>query len=216
MTDHEDLRARLRRLDPAAGVRPDTPRLEHLIVHLTQTPGGSAMTPTRPDTAVSPVRPHRGLLAAAAAVVALGVAGGTWLTLDDADTAPTAAGGADTAAGSTLDLSLPAADAMASCAMFDPALLAAADVAFLGTVTDLTDGEVTLAVEDWYTDDDAARVRLDTLEGPAGSTVSIDGVDFVAGERFLVSANDGAVLNCGYSGPATPALTALFDDAFGR
>ncbi len=42
----------------------------------------------------------------------------------------------------------------------------------------------------------------------------IGGVEFVPGQQYLITAYDGVVNYCGHSGPATPELQALFDQAF--
>jgi hypothetical protein len=42
----------------------------------------------------------------------------------------------------------------------------------------------------------------------------IDGFDFEVGQQYLITAAEGTVNFCGYSGPATPELTAAFDQAF--
>ncbi len=39
---------------------------------------------------------------------------------------------------------------------------------------------------------------------------------FRVGERYLVTATDGTVNGCGFSGPATPELERAFEEAFAR
>jgi hypothetical protein len=41
------------------------------------------------------------------------------------------------------------------------------------------------------------------------------GVEFADGQTYLVTATDGTVNGCGYSGLATPELQSAFDSAFG-
>lgn len=201
----DDLRARLARLDPAGAEAPVDPvtspraadRLERAM---------SMPTLESPAPAPTSRRPGRTVLAAAAAVgaVAAATAGALWLT-----------GGADPAAeeATTLALSLPPSDAVGSCLVFDPALLAGMPVAFGGTVTAVEAGAVTLDVDRWYTDGDADLVRL-AVPGEETSA-ALDGVDLQTGERYLVTASEeGAVNGCGFSGPATPELEQAFDSAF--
>ena len=45
--------------------------------------------------------------------------------------------------------------------------------------------------------------------------MALDGVELVAGEEYLLTATDGVVNGCGFSGPSTPELEAAFDEAFG-
>lgn len=51
---------------------------------------------------------------------------------------------------------------------------------------------------------------------PAGITsAALDGVDFVVGDQYLVTATDGFVNGCGFSGPATSEFETAFTSAFG-
>ncbi|HEY5663431.1 MAG TPA: hypothetical protein VIS05_05285 [Ilumatobacter sp.] len=114
-------------------------------------------------------------------------------------------------AGPPLELSLGDGSVASSCIMFDVAYLADMSPAFAATAT-AVDGEVvTLDVDRWYAGGDASTV---TLTGAAGSPALIDGFEFAVGEQYLITAADGTVNFCGYSGPATPELTAAFDAAF--
>lgn len=160
-----------------------------------------------PAALADPVTPRssraRWFVGAAAAVVV--IAGLLVVTMDD--------GGddADVAAGPPLELSLGSADAMASCMAVDPVVLSTMPMAFAATATEV-DGElVTLDVDRWYTGGDAEVVQL---RSTAGQAALIAGFDFEVGEEYLVSASEGTVSFCGFSGPATPDLTALFDEAF--
>jgi hypothetical protein len=113
----------------------------------------------------------------------------------------------------TLDLALPPSDALASCIQFDVAFLRQMPVAFAGTATEVGGGRVVLAVDRWYRGGDADRVVL-SVPGEQTS-VALDGVDFRDGGRYLVTATDGTVNGCGFSGPATPELEDAFARAFG-
>lgn len=91
----------------------------------------------------------------------------------------------DSRSGRTVALTVPGADTMASCLPFDVGFLREMPLAFSGTATAVTDDEVAL-----------------------------DGVEFAEGERYLVTATDGQVNGCGFSGRATPELTAAYQEAF--
>lgn len=113
----------------------------------------------------------------------------------------------------TLELSAGADDPSASCPVFDLAVLADMSHAFAGTATSMGDGAVVLAVDRWYAGDESAdSVRV---TAPTGLEALIAGIPFEVGQRYLITATDGTVNYCGYSGPATPELTGAFDTAFG-
>ncbi|MEO5974425.1 MAG: hypothetical protein ABIQ38_04380 [Ilumatobacteraceae bacterium] len=143
------------------------------------------------------------IIGAAAAVVALGSAiiisniGG-----DDGEHA----------AGQPLELSLGDGIATSSCMPFEVALLAEMSPAFAATATSVQGDTVTLAVDRWYTGGDATTV---VLHAPLSTQASIDGFDFEIGQHYLITAAEGNVNFCGFSGISTPELSAAFDAAFG-
>jgi hypothetical protein len=95
---------------------------------------------------------------------------------------------------------------------FEVRYLAKMSPAFAGTVVTVGEDSVVLDVDRWYTGGDADRVQL---EARGGDAVALGyGVDFAEGERYLVTAAEGTVNGCGYSGPATPELERAFDTAF--
>lgn len=103
-------------------------------------------------------------------------------------------------------------DSMAMCIRFDPSILADMSPAFAGTVTDLTDSRVTLEVDHWYTGGDTDTVEINYTPG---FEALIGTPTFEVGQQYLITASDGVVNGCGYSGPATPDLEAAFQQAFG-
>jgi len=111
-----------------------------------------------------------------------------------------------------LELSAGASDAMASCLAFDPEILADMPVAFEGTVTAVDGDQVTLDVDQWFKGGDAGEV---IVTAPQGLEALIGGISFEEGEQYLVSASQGQVNYCGFSGEATPELRAGFEAAFG-
>jgi hypothetical protein len=165
-------------------------------------------TPTITTTeAPRPERRRRRWVIAAAgvAVAALAVVGVTTLTGNDD-------GGQDpVAAGPPMELSLGQGDALSSCMAFSVEELARAPLAFEGTVTSADGGTVQITVDRWFEGGDAATVEL---VAPEGMEALIAGIDFVVGEPYLVTAYDGTVNYCGFSGPATPELRAAFEQAF--
>lgn len=197
MTDTHDaeLRARLARLDPAPPSLPTvpftSPRAQELLER--------AMN--------APTRTRRPVLLAGAASIAVAAAvGGVLLTQSDP---------APPSEPTTLALSVPGGDGGAitsSCMPFDVALLKDMSPAFAGTVTEVADDSVTLDVDRWYAGGDADQV---VVSQPGGATaVALDGVAFEKGTRYLVTAEQGVVNGCGYSGEATPAFEQSFDQAF--
>jgi hypothetical protein len=102
-------------------------------------------------------------------------------------------------------------DPMAMCIVFSVEELAKAPVAFEGTVTDSSGGTVTLDVDEWFKGGDADQV---ILEAPAGMEALIGGIPFTVGDAYLITAYDGTVNYCGFSGPSTPELRSAFEAAF--
>ena len=207
MTDMSDdqLRSRLSRLDPAPAGSPVDPVTSLRASELMERAMQTTDTPAPADELGSRRRRHRSLLLVAAAVVLVAlVGGGLLLGSDDApirEEAPT-----------TLALELPPSDVAASCIMFDVQILAAAEVALAATATAVEAERVTLDVDRWYRGGNADTV---TIAVPGQDTsAALDGVDFRVGERYLVTATNGTVNGCGFSGPATPELERAFEEAF--
>lgn len=111
-----------------------------------------------------------------------------------------------------LELSLGDSGVMASCLAFDVDVLADMSPAFAATAVGLDGSTVTLDVDKWYAGGDAEQV---VLHATPGMQALIDGFDFEVGETYLITAADGTVNFCGYSGPATEELTVAFEQAFG-
>ncbi|HSF87337.1 MAG TPA: hypothetical protein VLG28_16990 [Acidimicrobiia bacterium] len=127
-----------------------------------------------------------------------------------------ACGSADSPAdegGAPVELSLGDGLALASCLQFDTEILAGMPQAFAGTVISVEDETVVLSVDRWYRGGDAANVALNA---PSGLEALIGGIDFDVDRQYLITAAEGTVNYCGFSGPATPELTAAFDEAFSR
>ncbi len=217
---NDELREQLGRLDPMhSGVPVEPPttlssraRLEHIMNSplIDQDPSevwsNHQSAPSAKKHAARDTRRRRRLMiisgAAAAAAIALGSAA-IIRSGDDGD---------ELVDGPPLELSLAGGDVLASCLPFDAAVLASMSPAFAATATSIDDGTVTLAVDHWYAGGDAASV---TLQAPSGMQALIDGFDFEVGQQYLITAAEGNVNFCGFSGLATPELTAAFETAFG-
>jgi len=221
MTDSHDvdrddpLRARLRAADPAASLGPADPDgvarlLEDTMSHDTDTQVPERRTGTRGRN------PLTWLVAAAAVLVIAGVGVFTLTGTDDDNTAPPIAddngsgdGGAEPV---VISLRAPAAST-GRCMMPSAEVLSQQQVAFEGTVETIGDGTVVLTPTEFYAGDEADRVEVDA---PADQLTNLIGaVEFEVGGTYLVSATDGQVTVCGFSGPATPELEQLYADAFG-
>ena len=164
----------------------------------------STATPEPPVVPLSPRPRSRWLLAAAAALVAVA---GVAIAVIGGDDDPAER----EAAAPPMELALGASDVMASCLPVDAAILADMPVAFAGTATAVEGETATLDVDRWYAGGEADAVQLRATPGQAAL---IDGFDVEVGERYLISASEGTVSFCGFSGPVTPELTSLFEEAF--
>ncbi len=195
-----ELFERLRAHDPAASLPPADPAqvarlLEEAVSH-------DLDTPTRRRT------PLTWLVAAAALLVIAGVgvfavAGG-----DDEPQVPTAQDPAPTVV--ELSARPPVA---AKCAVPTAEILSLQETAFDGTVSAIADGTVTLDVARWYRGGPADQVTVDAP--PTDMQALVQAADFQAGQRYLVSANDGFVTVCGFTAPYSDDLAALYVEAFG-
>lgn len=204
--NEDDLRDRLSRIDPAPDEMdveaPTTASARARLERIMSTHIEPSVAPVDPEASRTSRSPWFVGAAAAAVVV---IAGLLAVTMGEDDDAP------DVSTEPALELSLGSADAMASCIAVDATTLATMPMAFAATAT-AVDGElVTLEVDRWYRGGEAEVVQLRSTSGQAAL---IAGFDFEVGQEYLVSASEGTVSFCGFSGPATPELTALFDEAF--
>lgn len=205
-SDDDNLRARLSRMDPIGPETTVNPATSSRAAELMERAMQGAEAPRVGKLSAARRRRRRPVLwlAGAAAIAASGL--GIFFTVDRA-------GPDDAGRPTTLALSLPPSDVMASCIPFELEYLRDMPLAFAGTVTAADGEQVTLDIEHWYRGSDVDEV---TIAVPAGQTsAALDGVDFRAGERYLVAATDGTVNGCGFSGPATPQLEGAYADAFG-
>ncbi len=120
-------------------------------------------------------------------------------------------GGLGTTGDTPLVLTADGSDAMAMCLPFDIAILEGMSPAFGGTVVELTDSVATLEVDRWFRGGDAAVVEI---QYTPGFEALIGTPTLEVGQRYLITATDGVVNGCGYSGVATPEYEAAFEQAF--
>ena len=168
-------------------------------------------TTTPPGAAAAPAtRRPRWLVPAAVAAAVGAVAVSAAVLAGGDDAAPRRPVGA----AAPLVLKAPDPTVMASCLRFDEKILGEMSPAFGGTVTEVTDGKVVLDVDRWFSPADSDVERVELTSQVTGIPTSVDGVEFEQGNRYLVTAADGAVNTCGYSGLATAEYEAAWERAF--
>lgn len=209
----DQLRALLSRRDPAAGPPADAASgtARALWEQIMTTPVDERIsTAARPAAGA---RPRRRLVFALAAAALVAVAGvGTAVTIgSSAPGRPDQSVAVAPPAARQLALGMPDTSVASACAEFDLAFLRRMPVALQGTAVEVADTSVVLRVDRWFRGGsaDTTTVRV-SRPGPAVS----EGVDFTAGRTYLVSAQDGTVSGCGYTGELTDDLLAAYDKAF--
>ncbi|BAL90361.1 hypothetical protein AMIS_51410 [Actinoplanes missouriensis 431] len=191
MTD-DDLRARIRRADPAAAWEPASPDEVARLLEKTMIDS---------TTPVVPKMRHYAL--AAAALVLVAAAGAGWLITQR---------GPDPV---TVRLNAPGGFAAKCLEPSVERLAASADFAMEGTVEAVSDSTVTIDVTRVFHGADADRVEVDQA-GEISEQLMGTG-KFETGKDYLVASYDGTVMTCGYSGEATaPGLRDLYERAFPR
>lgn len=194
--EDEVLRRRLRRADPAAEVDPAAARR---LEQITETIMSSSIrTPHPAGTTEDDARRPRWILpaalvgaaAAVAAAVVIGTGGGASPTRV---VAPEAVGPAT------------------SCAVLTAEGLAMNEIAFAATVTSVDGDEVMLGVTERFRGEVADEVVVAQGTDP---NLEYSTGEFVEGEDYLVAITDGAAASCGLTGPESPELRALYDEAF--
>lgn len=195
MTD-DQLKDRLAASNPSPPTKPVDPiqsdRAQALMEDIMST------TITREPRQVPRKRPR--LLALAAAAASFAVVAGALLF------------GGLAASSEPLQLTASPGDPMAMCMVFDVETLRGMSPAFGGTVTEVNGTVATLGVDRWYAGGDAETVEISFTPG---MEALIGTPTFEVGQQYLVTATDGVVNGCGYSGLATPEFQAAFADAFG-
>jgi hypothetical protein len=216
MTEQEqadrELLARMRAADPAASLAPvGTDEVGRLL--------GEAMSEqTLTESRETGIRHRSPLtwLVAAAAVVLIAAAAVFALTQRGATPSrpPAAQPSASPHQPATLELTLPTAAGSGRCMVPQPSVLARADVALDAEAVEVSEGVVTLQPTRFYAGGPAEHVRVD--QGSASMRDLIGAVRFEEGGRYLVAADGGEVLVCGFSGAYDADLAGLYAEAFTR
>lgn len=214
----DELRAQLRTLDPAASLPAADPSLVARLIDDTVSDDVDHDIPETRQTGVHERSRLTWLVAAAAVLLIAGM--GAFVLLDRAadDDVPTVDPGGTTeasdpaAAPSVTTLSAPGNIGAGRCAVPSAKTLATQHVAFEGVVEEIADGTVTLSPTVFYAGEPSEVVQV---EAPAAVLEQLlIAVSFEVGGRYLVSAADGRVSVCGYSGAWSPELEQLYVEAF--
>ncbi len=211
MTEDE-LFDRLRAADPGSSLPPADPARVARLLEDAMT--DDTMTETR-ETGTR----HRGPLTwlVAAAAVVLIAAAGTFALVnigDDPATPPAAGGDPSVSANPTVtELALPGAVA-GRCVVPNAQLLSGAAYAVDAEVVSVAEGVVTLDATEWYAGEPTDQ--LEVAQSDADLQALIGATEFETGQRYLVAGtDDGRVMVCGFTGPYSDDLAALYAEAFG-
>lgn len=209
MNDRQDnAELRLRAADPAGPSRPLPPSRRARAELIEEIMTTTEEAPAAPTPSAKP--PRTRWLLAAAAVAAIALAATLVAVNVGGDSNPTAA-----AQKTVKHLTLPkvGGPAASMCIRFDVDILRDMPVAFSGTVAEATDTDVLLDVDHWYKGGSADQVELANHNQ---ADVALEGgIQFEVGHRYLVSASDGTVSMCGYSGEWSAEFEQSYQDAFG-
>ena len=99
------------------------------------------------------------------------------------------------------------------CMLPNVGVLRQQELAFDGVVRSVAGGDATLEPTHFYTGEVTEVVVVRAPDGDVQALLAA--VDFREGKRYLVSATDGRVTLCGFSGPYTDRLALLYERAFG-
>ncbi len=205
----DELFDRLRGADPADSLPAADPDrvarlLEDAMSHDTMTESRETGTHDR-----SPLT----WLVAAAAVVLIAAAGlFTFVDIGDEPTPPTAGTDPTASAPTVTELTMPGATA-GRCMVPNARVLSGAAYAVDAEVLAIADGIVTLDATQWYAGDATDQVEVD--QSSPEMAMLIGATQFEVGQRYLVAGtDDGQVMVCGFSGPYTDDLAALYSESF--
>jgi hypothetical protein len=210
--EDRDLLARMRAADPAADLEPVSPErvtqlLEDVMEHPTQT-DETPQTAHRPETARAR-RAWLPWLGGAAAAAVLAVAG--FAVMGPGGDAP----GTPPAAAPVVTWTTVGAPAAtdARCMVPSAETLRTAELAVDATVTGVDGSQVTLTVDRWYAG--TPTDELVVTSPPEALRQLIEAPELEVGQRYLLAANGGQLVVCGFSGPYDADRAALYAEAFG-
>jgi hypothetical protein len=200
----DDLHQRMRAADPASALPPGDPAG---VARLVEDVMSTELTTENRETGTRERSPLTWVVAAAAVLViaGVGVVGVRALT-DDPAPSPVAADK------TSIELAVADSAGAGKCMVPNAEALAAADVAFDGTVTSVEGDNVVLEPTTWYAGGPATFVVLDAPSEQMQQVAS--GVSFEVGGRYLVSAVGSNVTLCGFSAPYSEELAAVYRQAF--
>jgi hypothetical protein len=200
--DDDSLLARMRAADPATSLPPaDHDQVAHLL-EAVMTDTTTHTTETR-ETGTHDRSPLTWLVAAAAVLLIAG--SGVFARVNRDHHASPAAGQTVT------QLGLPTAHGR--CILPNVGVLRSQTIAFRGTLTTLGPGAATFRVERWFK---GGPTDLARVAAPATDLAPlVSGASLRVGGSYLVSAHDGTVTECGFTGPDTGRLSSLYLQAYG-
>ncbi len=231
----DDLLARMRAADPAAALPPAAPErvsrlledvmkhpVDHVSSHDSPAASSSGAAPTTTPAAAggangAPVgaprsRWSRALpwVAGAAAAAMVAIAGFSLMAqrVEPPAQQPAVAAPEPTATTVTAPAAAPG-----RCVPPSPEVLAGAELALDGTVTEVTGDQVTLTVNQWFAGTPTDELVVTAV--PAALQSLIGAPDLQQGQRYLLAANAGQLMVCGFSGPFDSERSTLYTTAFG-
>jgi hypothetical protein len=206
----DELLARLWSVDPASSLPPADPAWVARLLEdtMTDVEREGETVPTR-ETGTHGRNPLTWLVAAAAVLIIAGVGAFGLLAHDSGDKVP---GAGSDPVHTVTHLSAAPGGSSGKCMVPNADLLGTQTLAFAGTVQEFTGGVVTLVPTHFYAGDVTDVVEIEVPSADMHALVGA--VQFEDGGRYLVSATGGRVTVCGFSGPVTPELTALYEQAF--
>jgi len=214
MPEHDDELDALRAADPLARASVPSagdPEARALFERITMTDIADIPTGVTGGSQDPGRHRRRLVLAAAAAVLAVGAVVGVTLAADDGDGDPAPAvddtAVDDTAVDDTSGGISPGGSLSALCVeQYDLTSLANRELAFDGTVAGVDGDALTLTVNEWYRGGDGAEVTLAGASTLGGITSAGEAVPLAPGTRLLVAGDGGFAWSCGFTQPYDPAM----------
>jgi hypothetical protein len=134
------------------------------------------------------------------------------LTRGDDEPGTPPGGNADVGSASVTELV--ASPASERCMVPNVEVLRRQTLAFDGVVRSVTGGEATLTPSQFYAGEVTDRVVVAAPDHDLQALLAA--VEFREGQRYLVAATEGEVVLCGFSGPYSEQLAALYAEAFAK
>ena len=204
----DELRDMLRAVDPVSSLSPADPAG---VARLLEDAMSTDLNHETRETRSRSRGPLTWLVAAAAVVLIAGVGTFGFLNQDEGnDAVPTAQD--PTVTMPTVTMLQAPADINGRCMVPTAEVLSNQALAFEGTVQEISGDRVVLEPSTFYAGEETDLVEVQATS--ADMAALIGAVEFQEGESYLVSATDGRVTVCGFSGPVAPELSAMYAEAF--